>query len=165
MLRLPSDENFNRDIVRGLLRRAEGLDLVGVQDVGLIGAEDPVILAWAAENNRILLTHDRATVPAFAYERVQAGDAMPGVIVVDDRAAIGTVIDDVLLFALCSDEGECEGKSCFCKPACVPPKRNAPQITTNRRRKPPSQVCVPERVRGFVSGWQLTRRRPLPVAT
>lgn len=113
MLRLLSDENFNRDIVRGLLRRAEGLDLVGVQDVGLIGAEDPVILAWAAENNRILLTHDRATVPAFAYERVQAGDAMPGVIVVDDRAAIGTVIDDVLLFALCSDEGECEGQVLF----------------------------------------------------
>jgi hypothetical protein len=86
------------------------LDLVRVQDVGLLNAEDPAILAWAAEDNRVLLTHDRATVPAFAYERMRGGESMPGVFVVDDRAAIGQAIDDVLLFALCSEESEWEGQ-------------------------------------------------------
>ena len=113
MLQLLSDENFNGEVVRGLVRRAGELDVVRVQDVGLMCAEDPVILQWAAENSRVLLTYDRATIPAFAYERVQAGKAMPGVIVVNDRAAIGTVIDDVLLFALCSDSGEWEGQVLF----------------------------------------------------
>lgn len=61
MLRLLADENFNGDIIRGLLLRQPDLDLVRVQDVDLAGAEDPDVLAWAAENNRILLTHDRAT--------------------------------------------------------------------------------------------------------
>jgi len=67
MLRLLTDENFNGDIVRGLLLRQPDLDLVRVQDVGLSGAEDPDILAWAADNSPIVLTHDRATMADFAY--------------------------------------------------------------------------------------------------
>lgn len=72
MLRLLTDENFNGEIVRGLFRAQADLDVVRVQDVGLLQAEDPSILAWAAENKRVLLTHDRATIPAFAYDRVRA---------------------------------------------------------------------------------------------
>ncbi len=63
MLRLLADENFNGDIVRALLLRQPDLDIVRVQDVGLAGVGDPDILAWAAENDRIILTHDRATFP------------------------------------------------------------------------------------------------------
>jgi hypothetical protein len=63
MLRLVSDENFNGDIVRGLLLRQPALDLYRVQDVGLEEADDPTILAWAAANNRIVVTHDQATMP------------------------------------------------------------------------------------------------------
>ena len=55
MLRLVSDENFNGDIVRGLLLRQPALDLYRVQDVGLEEADDPTILAWAAANNRIVV--------------------------------------------------------------------------------------------------------------
>lgn len=110
MLRLLTDENFNGEIVRGLFRAQADLDVVRVQDVGLLQAEDPSILAWAAENKRVLLTHDRATMPAFAYDRVRAGQPMPGVFVVDDRAAIGQTIDDILLFALYSEESEWEGQ-------------------------------------------------------
>lgn len=47
------------------------LDVVRVQDVGLIETPDPTILAWAAAEGRILLTHDRDTVPGFAYDRVR----------------------------------------------------------------------------------------------
>jgi hypothetical protein len=50
MLRLLADENFNCDIVRGLLLRDSPLDIVRVQDLGLTGAPDPEILTWAAEN-------------------------------------------------------------------------------------------------------------------
>jgi len=110
MLRLLSDENFNGEIIRGLVRAQPDLDLVRVQDVGLLGADDPPILAWAAENNRVLLTHDRATIPAFADDRVRAGQPMVGVFVVDDLAAIGQTIDDILLFALCSEANEWEGQ-------------------------------------------------------
>ncbi|CAN5308213.1 hypothetical protein BH10PLA2_BH10PLA2_15880 [soil metagenome] len=66
MFRLLADENFNGDIVRGLLLRQPGLDIVRVQDVDIAGEGDPEVLAWAAANNRIILTHDRATMSDFA---------------------------------------------------------------------------------------------------
>ena len=40
MLLLVADENFNNDIVRGLLRRKPDLDIVRIQDVGLSGADE-----------------------------------------------------------------------------------------------------------------------------
>jgi len=60
--RLAADENFNQDIIRGLLRRKPDLDLVRVQDAGLSGASDPAVLEWAAAEDRLLLTHDLTTI-------------------------------------------------------------------------------------------------------
>ena len=110
MLLLVADENFNNDIVRGLLRQKPDLDIVRVQDVGLKGAEDPVILEWAAYEERVVLTHDAATMAHFAYERVREGKLMPGVIEVADDLPIGKVIKDILLLAEYSRRGEWEGQ-------------------------------------------------------
>ena len=85
MLRYAADENFNGDIVRGLLRRNAQLDIVRVQDVGLAGTTDPDILAWAAVNDRIILTHDRATLPDYAFERLAGSEIMAGVFILNDR--------------------------------------------------------------------------------
>src|SRR5688572_12852686 len=111
MLRLLADENFNDDIVRGLLLRQPDLDLVCVRDVGLSGADDPDILAWAAENNRIVLTHDRATMSDHAYERVAAGQPMPGVFILNDRFPVGRAIDEILLLAACTEQAEWSGRA------------------------------------------------------
>jgi hypothetical protein len=106
MLRLLADENFNGDIVRGLRLRQTNLDLVRVQDVGLVGADDPTVLNWAAENNRIILTHDRATMPAHAFERLAAGLEMPGLFLVSDRLPTGQAIDEIVLMDSCTDQRE-----------------------------------------------------------
>ena len=111
MLRLLADENFNGDIVRGLLLRQPDLDLVRVQDVGLAGVDDPDILSWAAENNRIVLTHDRATVSDYAYERVAAGQEMAGVFILNDRFPVGQAIDEILLMVACSEQAEWSGRA------------------------------------------------------
>ena len=62
-----ADENLDNNILRGLLRCQLDLDLVRVQDVGLFGKDDPTVLAWAAKENRILLTHDVATITRCGY--------------------------------------------------------------------------------------------------
>lgn len=110
MIRLAADENFNNDIVRGLLRRNSRLDFVRVQDVGISGAEDPQVLEWAAAQGRLLLTHDVSTMTRWALERTRAGKSMPGVVEVNRRLSIGGVIEDLLLLAECSIEGEWEGQ-------------------------------------------------------
>ena len=109
MLQLVTDENFNGDIVRGLLYRLPDLNLVRVQDVGLEGAIDPVVLAWAAQNQRIVVTHDRATLPAFAFQRIVAGEPMPGVFVINDRLPVGRAIEELVLVTTCSEASEWEG--------------------------------------------------------
>jgi hypothetical protein len=111
MLRLLADENFNGDILRGLLLRQPDLDLVRVQDVGLAGADDPDILAWAAENNRIVLTHDRATMSDHAYERVAAGNAVAGVFILNDRLPVGRSIEEILLLVECTEQAEWIGRA------------------------------------------------------
>ncbi|HSV16187.1 MAG TPA: DUF5615 family PIN-like protein, partial [Tepidisphaeraceae bacterium] len=64
MLRFLTDQNFNGDILRGMLLRQPGLDVVRIQDEPVIdGADDPDILEWADRNNRIVLTHDKNTLP------------------------------------------------------------------------------------------------------
>lgn len=67
MLKFIADENFDNTIVRGLFRRNLKLDIVRVQDVGLSGKDDPTVLEWAAQEGRILLTHDVATITRYAY--------------------------------------------------------------------------------------------------
>lgn len=77
MLRFAADENFNGNIVRGLLRRLPDLDIIRVQDTPLYRAPDTKVLAWAADERRILLTHDLTTVPALAFERISATSLDP----------------------------------------------------------------------------------------
>jgi hypothetical protein len=110
MVKFVADENFNNTIVRGLLRRYPKLDIVRVQDVGLSGADDPTVLEWAAQENRLLLTHDVATITYYAYERVQSGKPMPGVFEVSRSVSISSAIEDILLLAECSLEDEWEGQ-------------------------------------------------------
>lgn len=110
MLRLAADENLNRDIVRGLLRRRADLDLVGVTEVGLTGAPDPEVLAWCADENRVLLTHDVTTVTHHAYARVLRGEPMPGVFEVGVEMPVGAAIAEILLLAEASLPGEWAGQ-------------------------------------------------------
>lgn len=105
-----ADENLNNDLIRSLLSKNEHVDIVRVQDVGLSGADDSVVLAWAADEGRVLLTHDFTTVPAFARDRIQCGERMAGVIVVPQDLSPGRVVEDLLLVWECSLEGEWEDR-------------------------------------------------------
>ncbi len=110
MLKLAADENFNNDIIRGLLRRKPDLDIVRIQEAGLSGANDVSVLEWAAQEERILLTHDVKTITRYAYERIEAALVMPGVFEVSRRVPVGVAIEDILLLAECSFDGEWEGQ-------------------------------------------------------
>ena len=110
MLALAADENFNDDIVRGALRRKPDLNIVRVQDAGLSGADDPAVLEWAAQQGRVIFTHDASTMTHHAHERVRNGQPMPGVFEVDRGVPIAQAIEDIVLLAECSLEGEWEGQ-------------------------------------------------------
>lgn len=105
-MKFAADENFNNRILRGLLRRQSDLDVVRIQGTEIGGAGDPAILAWAAREGRILLTHDQKTMPDFVYERIQAGELVAGVIVARKSLLIATVIEELLLIIACSSASD-----------------------------------------------------------
>jgi hypothetical protein len=110
MIRFLADENFDNDVIRGVRRANPKADIVRVQDTHLFHADDPTILAWAADEGRILLTHDVKTMTKFAYERVAAGLPMPGIIEVNEDLPIGQTIEDLLIIIGSSEPEEWDGQ-------------------------------------------------------
>jgi Domain of unknown function (DUF5615) len=105
-----ADENFNGTIVRELLRIKLEISIVRVQDAGLSGAADPDVLAWAAHQQRILLTHDVTTLADAAYQRIIAGLPMPGVFEISSTLSIGMALEELILVVECSTLGEWNGR-------------------------------------------------------
>ena len=106
MPKFVADENFDNNIIRGLRQRIPSIDIVRVQDVGLYGSPDPDVLEWAAEANRILLTHDVETIPQVAYDRVRSGKPMPSVVMVPQRLPVGIAIRNLMLISEYSLDNE-----------------------------------------------------------
>ncbi len=104
--RFLADENFNNRILTGLRRHQSLLlDIARVQDVGLYGADDPRVLQWAAQEGRILLTHDYKTMPQHVAEVLASGQSIAGIIFVPKFMPIGEAIQDILIIAeSCSPE-------------------------------------------------------------
>ncbi|HEY4423220.1 MAG TPA: DUF5615 family PIN-like protein [Pyrinomonadaceae bacterium] len=106
MIRLLTDENVDNNIMRGLARRLPQLDFVSVRDVGLAGSPDLVLLRWAANEQRILLTHDFKTLVRDANQLVAEGEPMAGVIFVPEQLEIGRAINDLVIVLECSTESD-----------------------------------------------------------
>ena len=94
-MRFAADENFNGRILKGIRTRLPDVDIVRVQDTTIYQAPDPELLEWAAQEERILLTHDVKTIPGYVYERVRAGLPVPGVIAVRESVSIGQILNEL----------------------------------------------------------------------
>ena len=90
-----------------------GVEIVRVHDVGLEGADDVDILAWAAGHERLVVSHDVRTLRPLAEARVATGQRMPGLVEASQRLAIGSLIEDLAPIGLCLNPGEWEGLVVF----------------------------------------------------
>jgi predicted nuclease of predicted toxin-antitoxin system len=109
-MRFLADINFRDAITRGLRHRDPALAIIRAQTVGFDAADDADVWEWAAAESCILLTHDRSTIPHFAWQRVAANQPMPGVIVVDSGMPNGQAIDDLWVLATCTEESYWENR-------------------------------------------------------
>ena len=110
MLSFLADENFNNDILRGVKRRDHRVAIVRAQDVGLSGVSDPDVLQWTADNSVAVLTHDISTMTKYALDRIRLGHRMPGLFETGRHVPVAAAINDILLLATCSLDGEWEGR-------------------------------------------------------
>lgn len=114
MFRLVADADFRGTLVRALLRHLPKVDIVRAQDVGLRTALEPDVLAWAASEGRILLSHDQNTMVKFANQRIESGLTMPGVFLVPHQEIRpGLLVEEIRLLTEGSSPEEWKDRVVF----------------------------------------------------
>ena len=104
-LRFLADENFNAKIIAGLLRREPSVDFLTAKSAGILGISDPAVLAIAARTGRILISHDRETMPAH-FSQFIVGSTSPGLLIVAQILDIKVAIEQLLLVWAASEAEE-----------------------------------------------------------
>ena len=106
MVRFVADADLKRAIVRGCRRREPTMDFLSANDAKLAGLPDPEVLALAAEQERILVSHDFKTMPRHVGELLDVRGSSPGLILVPQYLPIGEAIDELVLIWGGSDANE-----------------------------------------------------------
>ncbi len=105
-VRFLADEDLDSGIIEGLRSLEPAIDILDAKEAGLRGTKDPVILELAAQQERIVISHDRRTMTRYFRERLAAGKSNPGLFIVPQRSAIGDVIESLLLVWAASQAAE-----------------------------------------------------------
>ena len=108
-VRFQADADFDRRIVRATLRREPAIDLqlaTAARDgAGLRGLPDPAVLALAAHEGRVLLSHDHHTMPRHFGDFI-TGQLSPGVIILPQQMPISTAVEWILTIWAASEAEE-----------------------------------------------------------
>jgi hypothetical protein len=96
MLRFQADADLNQIIVRAVCRREPSMDFQTAQVAGLSGVADPEVLARAAEEGRVLVTHDFQTMPEHFAEFIMTQQSA-GVLLIPQHLPIASAVEDLLL--------------------------------------------------------------------
>ena len=104
-VRFQADSDLNEDIVTGVVRREPMIDFQTASEANLRGLMDPEVLALAARENRILVTHDRRTMPRHFADFI-VNEKSPGVMLVAQKVSVNVAIEELLLIWAASDAEE-----------------------------------------------------------
>ena len=104
-VRYQADADLNQAIVTGLLRRESTIDFQTAFAAGLEGVKDLEVLAIAAQQRRVLVSHDRKTMPSEFAEFITTNQSA-GVIIVSRKIPIEVVIEELLVIWAASSAEE-----------------------------------------------------------
>lgn len=104
-VRYQADADLNQAIVTGVLRREPTVDFQTAFAAGLEGVKDSGVLAIAAQQGRILVSHDRKTMPS-EFATFITSNQSSGVIIVSRKLPIEVVIEELLLIWAASSAEE-----------------------------------------------------------
>lgn len=105
-VRFLADADLNYAIVQGVRLREPSIDLKAASAAGLEGLSDPDVLELAAREGRVLVSHDKRTMPVHFAARVRSGLKSPGVLLALPSASIGEIVESLLIVWSASREWE-----------------------------------------------------------
>lgn len=104
-IRFLADANLNQNIVSGVLLQVPEIDFKMAHDANLPGLHDAGVLALAARERRILVTHDQRTMPAHFGEFIKTNNS-PGVLIIPQKRTTRRAIEGLILMWMASEAEE-----------------------------------------------------------
>lgn len=92
-IRFQADADLRRPIITGLKRREPAIDFKTAQEAGLAGLDDLTVLGMAADEGRMLVSHDVSTMPENFVRFIQTRTS-PGVILIHSNCLITRPLRD-----------------------------------------------------------------------
>ena len=104
-IRFQADADLDEDIVTGLLRREPGIDFQTASEAGFQAIDDKNVLARAAAEGRLLVSHDRKTMPRHFADFILRKESS-GLLIVSQKTTTVAAIEELLLIWTASDAEE-----------------------------------------------------------
>ncbi|MCY7375092.1 MAG: DUF5615 family PIN-like protein [Pyrinomonadaceae bacterium] len=104
-IRFQADADLSENIVWAVRRAEPLIDFQKANEANLHGLGDDIVLALAASENRILISHDRRTMPFHFGEFIQQQNS-PGVFIVRKRFEMPKVVEAIVLVWSASEAEE-----------------------------------------------------------
>ena len=110
LIRFQADADLQYQIVAAVREQEPAIDFASAVDSQLKGLPDPEVLDLAANRGRILITHDRRTMVNHFRTHLKEGKSSPGVFLVSQFAALGPVVEAIVLVWAASEPSDWENQ-------------------------------------------------------
>ena len=104
-IRFQADNDLDQRIVVATKRLDPTIDFQTAHTLRLHGVPDTLVLQWTADAERILVSHDRRTLPRFFGQFISTSTS-PGLIIVSQRLPVGRAAELLHLLWAASEAEE-----------------------------------------------------------
>ena len=104
-VRFQADADFNEIILKAILRREPTIDFQTAHAANLSGLSDRDVLSLASRSGRLLVTHDRKTMPRQFAEFIKTYSST-GVLIVPQKLPIAQVIEELIIVWVATEAEE-----------------------------------------------------------
>jgi Domain of unknown function (DUF5615) len=104
-VRFQADADLNQIILLATIRRQPEIDFQTAHSAGLIRLNDLQVLERAANDHRLLVTHDRKTMPRYFAEFI-GSKTSGGLLIVPQSLSVSHVVDDLILIWSTTEQEE-----------------------------------------------------------
>jgi len=111
-IRYQADNDLRKAIVRGAVRREPMIDFRSAQAARLDRVPDPEVLAFAADEGRILVSHDFQTMPGH-FRQFTRFRRSSGVLLIRQDLPVGHAVESLLLIWVASEPDEWANRVCL----------------------------------------------------
>ena len=109
-IRFLADADLKRAIIDGSLHQERAIDFAGAAEAGLPGRPDSEVLGIAARLGRVLVSHDRRSMPLHFARFLSEGNRSPGVLLISQAVPVAEAIDSLVLIWSASWPSELENR-------------------------------------------------------